>query len=207
MANVLTTKTDVKIWLEDTAATSSFDALLDAIILAVSQRIEKATNRKLFRATYVELVDGGAARFFVRNPPIVSITSIIYIPTFDITNGVTLGTSEYTIDPSDRKNSVYSTFGKFLDGDQSHQVTYIGGYISADSVPDEDADPPVLASNIPDDLRSAATQQVVYTFKQRKSVGLDNIQMPDGVIHKTTQHALIAEVMDVVKQYRVRNIY
>lgn len=197
MANILTTKEDVKIWLDDMQGTNSFDALLDAIILAVSQRIEIVANRKLFSNTYVELHDGGCQKIWVKNPPITEITSIVYAPEMDFTNGVLLGTTEYLLDPSDKANTIYSTFGSFLSGAEALKVTYIGGYLPAD---DEDC-------NIPEYLRTAATQQVVYMFKNRKTVGFDNVQAGEGVLNKVTNRWLLPEVQDAARQARLRNIY
>jgi len=199
MALVLTTKEEVKIWVEDAAGTSVFDSLLDAIILAVSQRIELAANRKLFSATYVELHDGGGQKLFVRNPPITSITSIIYAPDMDFANGVTLGASEYLLDPSDKQNAIYSTFGNFLYGCESLKVTYVGGFVPADS------QSPV--SNIPAALKTAATLQAVYLFKNRKTIGFDNVQVGEGILSKITNRWLLPEVQDVARALRVRNIY
>lgn len=197
MAQVLCTKEDVKLFLEDAAGTSSFDSLIDAIILTVSQRIELAANRKLFSASYVELHDGGSAKLFVQNPPITSITSIVYAPDMDFANGVTLGVSEYVLDPSNKKNSVYSTFGRFLSGCEALRVTYIGGYIPADTT----------GTNIPPALKHAAINQTIYMFKNRKTVGLDSIQVGDGVISKITKEWLLPEVQDVARALRIRNVY
>ena len=197
MSNVLTTKEAVKIWLEDTAGTSSFDALLDALILAVSQRIETAANRKLFSASHVELHDGGTARIFVKSPPITSITSIIYSTNYDFVNGVTLGAAEYTLDPTDKKNVIYSTYGAFLSGCEALQVTYVGGYIGAD----------LTATTVPALVSNVATQQVVYMFKNRKTIGLEGIQVGDGILQKVNHRWLLPEVLDVIKQLRIRNIY
>lgn len=197
MAQVLCTKEDVKLFLEDVAGTSSFDSLIDAIILTVSQRIELAANRKLFSASYVELHDGGSAKLFVQNPPITSITSIVYAPDMDFANGVTLGVSEYVLDPSGKKNSIYSTFGRFLSGCEALRVTYIGGYIPADTT----------GTNIPPTLKQACINQTIYMFKNRKTVGLDSIQVGEGVISKITKDWLLPEVQDVARALRIRNVY
>jgi len=197
MANVLTTKEEVKIWCEDTAGTSVFDALLDAIILAVSQRIELAANRKLFNTAYVELHDGGGNKIFVKGPPITTVLSIVYAPDMDFANGVTLGTSEYLIDPSDKKNAIYSTFGHFLPGIEALKVSYTGGFNPADTV----------NSTVPAVVKAAATQQTVYLFKNRKTIGFDNIQVGEGVLSKVTNRWLLPEVQDVARALRIRNIY
>jgi hypothetical protein len=197
MSNVLTTKEEVKIWLEDTAGTNSFDALLDGLIRAVSQRIETAANRKLFSATYIELHNGGAVKIFVKNPPITSITSIVHAPDYDFANGMTLSASEYVLDPSDRRNAIFCRYGEFPAGEESLKVTYVGGYTGAD----------VVGSTLPDLLKNAATQQVVFMFKNRKTIGLDGTQVGDGLIQKVSQRWFVPEVHDVIKQLRVRNIY
>ena len=199
MPNVLTTKEEVKLALEDIAGTNTFDALLDALILAVSQRFELAANRKLFTATRTEIHSGGQPRIYVKNPPITAITSITYASDYDFANGTVLAASEYVLDPSDNKNVIYSTFGRFIGGHEDLKVVYVGGYVSADSVSP--------ATNIPDWIRHAATQQVVYMFKNRKNLGLDNVNIGDGILVKVTQRWFLPEVQDVIKQLRIRNIY
>jgi len=197
MANVLTTKEEVKKWLEDTQGTSQFDALLDEIVLAVSQRIELASNRKLFSAEYTELHDGGCSRIYVRNPPITEIDSIVYAPDYDFANGVTLGTAEYILDPSDRKTAIYSMFGTFLSGMEALKIVYTGGYIPADD----------SNTNVPPAVKAAATIQAVYLFKNRKTIGFDNVTVGEGILNKVSNRWLLPEVQDVVKALRVKNIY
>ena len=199
MANVLTTKEEVKQYLEDTAGTNTFDALLDAIILAVSQRFELAANRKLFLATRTEIHNGGSPRIYVKSPPITTITSITYAENYDFANGTVLAASEYTLDPSDYKNAIYSTFGWFIGGAESLKVIYQGGYVSADSTS------PV--TNIPDFIRNAAAQQVVFMFKNRKNIGIDSINIGDGIITKVTNRWFVPEVQDVIRQLRIGNIH
>jgi len=197
MANILTTKEEVKKYLEDTAGTSSFDALLDAIILGVSQKFELAANRPLFTQTRVELHHGGQSRIYVASPPITAITSIIYATNYDFANGVTLDATEYVLDPSDRKNVIYSTFGVFIGGIDSLKVTYVGGYVGAD----------VSTTNIPESVKQAAALQCVYLFKNRKTIGFDNTTMGDGVLTKVTNRWLLPDVLDVIRAIRINNIY
>jgi hypothetical protein len=199
MPNVLTTKEEVKLYLEDTAGTNTFDGLLDALILAVSQRFELAANRKLFLATRTEIHKGGTPRIYVKNPPITSITSITYAANYDFANGTVLAASEYVLDPSDDKNAIYSTFGSFIGYEDCLKVVYIGGYVSADST--------TPASNIPDWIRSAATQQVIYMFKNRKNLGFENVNLGDGIIQRTTNRWFLPEVQDVIKRLRIANIH
>lgn len=194
--NVLTTKEEVKKYLEDTAGTNSFDALLDSIILGVSQRFEAAANRKLFSSSRVELHRGGSPRIYVRAAPIVSITSIIFAEDYDFAQGLTLGTSEYVIDPSEKKNAVYSTLGVFPGREDALKVTYVGGWVPASTT----------SSTVPEYVKQAATMQAIYIFKNRKTVGLDNIRIGDDITTKVTSRWLLPEVQDVIKSLRYRNI-
>lgn len=198
MSSILTTKEAVKLYLEDTAGTSSFDALLDAIILGVSQKFELAANRPLFADTRTELKDGGSSRIFVNAPPIVSITSIIYAPNYQFSSvgAVTLGASEYLLDPSSKKNAIFCTYGAFIGGKDALKVTYVGGYTSADAT----------GSNIPESVKQAATIQCVYLFKNRKTIGLDNVTMGDGTLTKITNRWFLPDVLDVIRAIRVHNI-
>lgn len=197
MANVLTTKEEVKKYLEDTAGTNSFDALLDAIILGVSQKFEYAANRPLFSQTRVELKNGGCSRIYVNAPPITSITSIIYAADHDFDNGVTLAASEYILDPSDKKNCIYSKYGVFMGGEEALKVTYVGGFVSADA----------LNSNVPDAIKQAATLQSVYLFKNRSTIGFDNTNIGTGVLSKITNRWLLPDVIDTIRNIRISNIY
>ena len=199
MANILTTKEEVKKYLEDTAGTNSFDALLDAIILGVSQKFELAANRPLFTGTRTELHNGGCSRIYVNAPPITSITSITYAVDYNFAAGEVLAASEYVIDPSDKKNAVYSTFGSFPGGAECIKLVYVGGYVPADSVS------PV--SNIPESVKQAATLQTVYLFKNRKTIGFDNTNIGDGVLTKVTNRWFLPDVLDVIRAIRVNNIY
>lgn len=197
MANVLTTKEEVKKYLEDTAGTSSFDALLDAIILGVSQKFEFAANRPLFSQTRVELKSGGTSKLYISAPPITSITSIIYSPDYDFANGETLPATEYVLDPSDKKNCIYTKFGVFPGGMDSLKVTYVGGYVAADTA----------NSNIPEMVKQAATLQAVYLFKNRKTIGFDNVNIGDGILSKVSNRWLLPESLDVIRAIRIQNIY
>lgn len=197
MANVLTTKEEVKKYLEDTAGTNSFDALLDAIILGVSQKFEYAANRGLFTQTRAELKNGGTSRIYLNAPPVTSITSITYAPDYDFDNGEVLAASEYILDPSDKKNCVYSKYGVFPGGGDALRIIYVGGYIPADTV----------NSNIPEMVKQAATLQAVYLFKNRKTIGFDNVNIGDGFLTKVTNRWLLPDVLDVIRSIRVQNIY
>lgn len=196
MANILTTVDLVKEMLEDTAGTSSFDALLGDLILGVSQKFETALNRKLFEAEYTEIHSGGSPRIHVKNPPITEIASITYAPYYDFANGTVLATTEYTVDPTSYANKIYSTFGCFIGGEDMLKVVYTGGYLPAD---DEDC-------NIPEIVKQAATMQVVYMFKNRKTFGLDHVKFGDGIIQKVNNKWLLPEVQEVLTQMRYRNI-
>jgi len=197
MANVLTTKEEVKKYLEDTAGTNSFDALLDAIILGVSQKFEYAANRPLFTQTRAELKNGGTSKLYILAPPLTSITSIIYSPNYDFASGETIPASEYLLDPSEKKNCIYSKVGVFPGGLDALKVTYVGGYISADTI----------NSNIPDMVKQAATIQSVYLFKNRKTIGFDNVNIGDGVLSKVTNRWLLPETLDAIRAIRIQNVY
>lgn len=197
MANVLTTKEEVKKYLEDTAGTNTFDALLDAIILGVSQKFELAANRPLFTATRVELHNGGCSRLYVKSPPVTAITSIVYAVDYNFAAGTILSPSEYVIDPSDRKNAIYSTFGAFPGGYECLKLTYTGGFIPADTTD----------TNIPESVKQAATLQAVYLFKNRKTIGFDNTNIGEGILSKVTNRWFLPDVLDVIRAIRVNNIY
>lgn len=207
--NILATKDDVKLLLEDMTSTE-FDALLDSLLVGVSRKLELACNRSLFRKTYVELHDGGKSVIYVTAPPIAEITSIIYANNMDFANGTVLGTSEYILDPMNRKNCIYSTWGMFLGGifvgRNTLKITYVGGFDPADfSASDYPMD--YVQSLIPEEVRSAVASQVAYMFKNRKTLGLNDLIYPHGVAKKVTTQWFLPEIQDVISSLRIKNTW
>jgi hypothetical protein len=127
----LTTKARIKERLDITA--SNFDDLLDRLILAVTDRIERYCNRRFMQATYTnELYDGcstsGGSRsaLIVKNAPILVLSSIQY-KSGSNENPVWTSYDEDDYDVDMNLGIVYFK-GSIPKGRQNIRITYTGGY-------------------------------------------------------------------------------
>lgn len=190
----LTTLETVKTVHGDAELGVGYDEDLDLRILSVSARASSFCSRNFERGTYTEIHDGGEAKLYVDNPPIVSISSIVWDDFGDFTNGFTIPTVDYFI--VNRGWDIASTSGPFPGGDSGLRVIYIGGFLSASE-----------ASNlIPADLSYAIAEQVVYEFRRRKDTGLTDVTMPDGAITKVAEREFLPRVRDVLQHFKVHKI-
>ena len=192
----LTTLAEVKEYLR-TAGTpigSDFDSLIEnSLIPAVSQLIEKHCSRSFGEATFTEYHDGGGDFIHVKNPPIISVTSIYQDEDWEWSSSYLVSSSSYI----NFLVNIGSKSGKWPYAIRSIKVTYIGGYVYTAS-----AGHVVL----PDDIKYAATLQVAYSFKRRKDIGLQTISFPDGSIQKFDTGPLLAEVKGYLASYDLTEI-
>ena len=167
----LTTLAHVNRLLEHPSA--DFDDDIENRIIDVSYRVQAVYSIDLEQQTYVEIKDGGTRRLYVDNPPIVSVTSIITSNDLQFASGETMATTEYAIV---NRSWDIAHQNCFPAGPNGVQVTYIGGYLDADTA----------GTTLPRYIQEAVARQVAYEFEQRKSIGLTNVDFPDGSITKET---------------------
>lgn len=135
--------------------TQTDDNLLQRMITALSESINRTTCRTIKAANHTEIHSGtGSQVLFVRNPPIISITSL-YV------NGNAIGAK--STDPTQYLNSNgysfseghVSIFGYSFDrGLDNIQITYRGGYNAA-----------------PSDLEQACIEAVAWGYKELDRLG------------------------------------
>jgi hypothetical protein len=150
-----------------------FDDDIQNRITDVSHRVQTVYSIDLEQQTYVEIKDGGTRRLYVDNPPIVSVTSIITSNDLQFAGGEVVPTTEYAI-VNRGWDIAHQTC--FPGGPNGVQVTYIAGYLDADTA----------GTTLPRALQEAVARQVAYEFENRKSIGLTNVDFPDGSITKET---------------------
>jgi hypothetical protein len=174
---------DVKLRLE--MESQDFDTDLAVRITDVSHRIQNALDIDLESQTYVEYHCGGGKWIYVRNPPITSVTSIVFSSTFDFANGETIDTVDYLVTNNgwDISHVVF-----WPGGSDNLQVTYISGFVDAASV-----DPP---------LKQAAAKQVAFEFQHRKTEGLQSVELADGNISKDENNQFLKSVMQTMRKYK-----
>lgn len=123
---------------------SDNDSLLSAYISSVSARLDQACGPIVQRSVTGELYDGGYSTIWVRQKPLVSVSSVIE---YQKTNAVTLTEDTNLTSPSEgfRLNLKAGTMTRtksglpyyFYDGLQNIKITYISGrYADTESVGD-----------------------------------------------------------------------
>lgn len=190
----LVTLADVKTFIGDSNLGSTHDAELNLRIQQVTKRAGSFCNRNFERASYTEIHNGGESRIYPDNPPVVSITSIVWDDFGDFAAGFTIPTVDYFI--VNRGWDVAHTSGPFPGGEHGLQVEYVGGYLTASDA----------SSVIPADLSGAIAQQVTYEFRRRKDTGLTDVSMANGDITKVAERDFLPLVKDVLKTYRVPHV-
>jgi hypothetical protein len=200
--DALTTKALVKDRLQITATT--FDDVIDNMILAVTARIEQMTGRRYIQGTFTnELHDGsdvyGHPRIYliVKNAPLQSVTSIEY-------KAGTNATPSWTeFDEEDYSVDLQAGIIEFPDGlprgRQNIRITYTGGYSGTSYavenywVFNETPTGTVDGSNLAFTLAADAEQVVVYADGIRESAanvthvaGTDEFTMAAGRAPFTT---------------------
>ena len=166
---------------------------IELLIAAAQSLFERYCGRMFDEATFTEYWNGdGTDLLFVKNYPIISITSI-----HDDTGDHTYGASTL-LDPTgyaiinDNHVQLYSTlFNKSVN---NVQIIYVAGYSdeTGDHVP------------IPEELRQACIQQVGWIFKRGKGhqYGINTKTLDDGSIGFIETSALLPSVRETLRLYR-----
>jgi hypothetical protein len=191
----LTTRAEVKSWLEIAQEITSDDDLISGCITAASAYWLRRTGRGpasdeipdlsplVEPVTYDETYDGsGSARQFLRNNPIVSVTTLEV-------NGRTLPASTkftergYVIDGNGK--SLVLRGELFSEGMQNVHVVYKAGF-----------------NGVPADIRLAATQMVAVNYKRRQWIDQKSQAMAAGAGTVTYRDwELPPEVERVIQNY------
>ncbi len=188
----LTTLSEVKCLLGEDSP--DLDVDLSARITAISSRADYMTGRLFSQDTYTEFHDGGERKIYVNNPPILSITSIVWDDFGDFAAGFIIPTVDYFI--VNRGWDIAHTAGPFPGGDDGLRVIYLGGYLEASNA----------SSTLPAGLTAAIAEQVVYEYRRRRDTGLTEVSMVDGSISKVAEREFLPRVRDIILHERIRKI-
>lgn len=152
-------------------------ALIDALIPAFSQSIEKYLNRVLTAADYTEYHDGDSTSdIIVDNPPINSLTSITFISSTDtVVNGSNFNYDskagiirwkDYNLD------STADIIGVFPAGYQNIKIIYNGGW-----------------ANVPEEIQFLIAEAVIQVFDRREAYGqIENAKLGNQFFNFGKQH-------------------
>ncbi len=150
--------------------TTARDSRIDDLIDEVQGEAEGQAwcNRKFDRATYTEYIDTAEDQAFVyvKNPPIISITSV--------TDDAQVSARAITVASNVRDEADYLRRGEvhlwnaesvFTNGDAAVLVVYVGGYDRA---------------NLPRDLKGALINEVLFRLNNPNRWGIKS-ESADGV--------------------------
>lgn len=114
---------DLKAHLKDVSTSTANDDSYRATLAQATELAERYCNRALRRKTVVETHDGGGCAVILREPPVISVTTVVE-------NGTTLTASDYTLNATAGllyRGSSTSSMDWYA-GRQSVVVTYVAGY-------------------------------------------------------------------------------
>ena len=177
-------KTDVKAIMEKTDSTH--DTIITSLIQYVSKNMETYCNRFFKKESRTEIFNAGRKHYFLSAPPVD--TSVALIVTLTGTAQTVnshyylwddLGIVEFITSPTDTTPKAVS-------------IMYTGGYTESSSV---------LA--VPDDLKHACIEQVIFLFRRRKDIGLSSVSMPDGSINVLSPNDWLKSALGVLNRYKL----
>ena len=194
---MLTQLATVKARLEIAPATTTYDDLLTAAIEAVSARFDRNCCRMLARAV------GATQEFGATDTEIVAMRYPIETVTkFELKSSEADGWVEQTgVSYLIRQACVVSlTLPLSLLPQavtpQVARVTYTGGYVLPGTTPGAGQ------TALPDDLESAAVEQVAAWYQQRDKLGLIRNWFHGGTYIVLSQLPLLPQVSDILRPYQ-----
>ena len=177
----LCTLDDVKNFYGITGDKSEDNDLIKTLIDRYTDIFESYCNRISFETTiYTDYLDSdGGYYIFPEQSPITSVSGI-WDDTEWSWSGSALSSSSYRIA---NNNSIVSTI-PFTKGKNNIKIVYTAGY-----------------STIPGDLKQVLIEEVVRSFKNRKSIDVVAITASDGSVSRLSKELLPTTTM-VLNRYR-----
>lgn len=174
--STLTTKQRIKDRLQLNQTVTTFDGLIDSLILAVGARIEQMCAREFTADTHTnELYDGSdiygtrQSNLILKNSPVTSISSFQYKTGLNSDpDWFDFSADDYDIDQS--AGLIYMS-GNLPSGKQNIRLTYVAGY-EIDFTDSTSSPQSVGAGHtLPYDLTEVCEEVVCRLFKRRDSEG------------------------------------
>lgn len=196
----LTNKDRVKSRLQITS--TSFDGLLDAMIGAVTERMEKMAGRRFKSTLHTQELYNGSDIYgdaymslIVNNAPITSLASFQY-KTGSNESPTWVDFSEEDYDINESMGVIYYK-GRLPKGKQNLRLTYTGGYV-IDFTSNYDI---TSSHTLPLELTEVCEKAVVRTFKKRDSEGRSSESFQESSI-TWEKDVFMPEDIAIIKNYR-----
>jgi uncharacterized phiE125 gp8 family phage protein len=132
---------EMKLHLRIETSVTADDDLITSLITAATRWAEDFQGRKFVTQTVVEKYDrfpGTAGTIYLPYPPLISITSIVYVDTAG--DNQTIDSALYTVDATNEPGRVVPAYSKIWPTTRGHindvTITYSAGYGNASAVPD-----------------------------------------------------------------------
>ena len=167
------------------------DELLEGMIALVSARFESECNRSFGYQAQSDEFQGDETELRVSRYPIVSVEAIS--TKRDETEGwVEAVGLTYIV----RKECVVSLRGRLARSDDALKVDYFGGYNLPDTTP-----PVEGVADLPADIRTQATEQVVYLYQNKDRLGITSVSGQQGSISLQGKLDLLPSVAAVLRRH------
>ncbi len=177
-AHALTTAARVKVRLEIASGTTTWDALLESLINAATDKIEDACGgRRFLRGTITSEIlspQSGDKFVYLKRWPIVSITSVEYRPGTVSTPSWTTLLADFWETVEDGSSGCLAIYSSLPWGTNNLRVTYVAGYLIDFA---NQIDP--TKHTLPFTLSDLCERMVVAAFKKRPSEGLSSEQVQE----------------------------
>jgi len=207
---MLTTLDDVKAVKGIPLATTTHDAVINAIIASVSAAIAQYCRRSDPR-TGASLLERAVDRIEypasmgdwikARLYPIESVAELIQASDRDFANATPLVEGTDFLVSHNRSDKIVAINGAiFIGGVQVIRLTFTGGYFTGDA-----GSLPAGATPLPADLKWAATQQAYHEFARRESLGEDAINIGDMNVSRV-KDGLLTIVKEKLAPYVDRSL-
>jgi len=182
----------IKALIKIDADSTEYDAVLNALIEAVSQAAENYMNRNVENTTYTEYLSvyPGEYLFSLKAYPVTSITSIYNDTTWQWASGSSVSTT-YVNSDGDSGLLFFDT-SSLVAGYNALKVTYVGGMATCTEE---------LLDNYAD-LAHAAERQVAFLYKTRTKIGAQSVNAVNGGVTWETGVVWLRDVKKVLDMYR-----
>lgn len=193
MVDIVTSLVEVKEWLGGSPS-SGLDDRLQQLIDSVQAGFEVELGRTVLSGTQTMVVPRVRAfqrQLTLRHAPVTAITSVKYAADRDFASATAMASTSYSIDGA---TGVLYFDTDLTEGYRTTQVVYEGG-MAANLAAFQAAYP---------DLHHAATEQVAWEYRRRKTPGANSESAQGANTTWTGELRLLKHVTDQLRRYTRR---